>query len=261
MKSGELDRLEREAEAARSRLVGGLARLRSNDQLSQVRQRLSSEVTQGKGELVNRVKDTTRERADGVMAEIKARVAANPGAALAIGAGLAWRLYRHPPVTTMLVGAGLMALMRTDPNRPAAGAHLAARAVDLAGSARGKVEEWRAGDTGGGIGEKVQAARERVGEVAESAREQVAALTETAHERFDEWRSEAGPTARRRIREAARTADQWTAAGQRAVARAMPESSRDRYLLGVAALALAAAVGVAGQRRMAEDEEARRSSY
>ena len=241
MSKAELEQLEREAEAARARLVGGLARLRSNDQLTEIKERVTADVTDAKSELIGNAKGAVRGRADGMLAEIKARVAANPGAALAIGAGLAWRLYRHPPVTSMLVGAGLMALMRTDPERPAMGADMAARAADFAGTARDRVQAFRDGDPAGQM-------RDRAG----TAREQVGALAETARERAAEFGSEAGRRAKGAMYQAARTADRWTASGKRAVAGAIPDSDRDRYLMGAAALALAAAVGIAAQRRAGE---------
>src|SRR5205807_2610581 len=50
-----------------------------------------------------------------VIEDVKGRAAANPAAALAIGAGLAWRLVRHPPIATALIGAGLVSLFRTPP--------------------------------------------------------------------------------------------------------------------------------------------------
>src|SRR4026208_651381 len=50
-------------------------------------------------------------------ADLKARAAANPSAALAIGAGLAWRLVKHPPIATALIGAGAPSLWRTNPAR------------------------------------------------------------------------------------------------------------------------------------------------
>ena len=243
MSKAELEQLEREAEQARSRLLGGLERLRSNDQLAAIKQRVTADVSDAKSELIGNAKDAMRERADGAMAEIRARIAANPGAALAIGAGLAWKLYRHPPVTSILVGAGLMALMRTDPDRPAMGADMAARAADMAGSARHKVEDWRSRDSAGGASGNAGSAREPMGAFAETARDRVAELG-----------SDAGHAARDAMYGAARAADRWTASGRRAVSDAMPDNDRDRYLMGAAALALAAAVGIATQRRISGDE-------
>ena len=41
----------------------------------------------------------------------------NPFAVALIGAGIAWRLYKKPPVTTLLVGAGLASLMMSGGSR------------------------------------------------------------------------------------------------------------------------------------------------
>ena len=49
--------------------------------------------------------------------DLKAKAAANPAATLAIGAGIAWRAFRHPPIATALIGAGLFSLLRTPPAR------------------------------------------------------------------------------------------------------------------------------------------------
>lgn len=241
MSKAELEQLEREAEQARSRLLGGLERLRSNDQLAEIKQRVTADVSQAKSELIGNAKSAVRDRADGALSEIKARIAANPAAALAIGAGIAWRLYRHPPVTSVLVGAGLMSLLRTDPDRPGMGAGMAARASDFAGSARHRVEDWRARQSSG-----------REGDGSESVGERIGALAETARERVTEFASEARDTATDAMTEARRAADRWTASGRRAVSGAMPDSDRDRVLMGAAAFAIAAAVGIAAQRRANE---------
>jgi hypothetical protein len=252
--TAEVERLEQEAEEARARLIGGLAKLRSNDQFSQVKQRVTSDLVQGKGGLLGQAKSAARHQADSVMDEIKARIAANPGAALAIAAGLGWRLYRHPPIATMLVGAGLMALMRTDPQHRAVGADAAARAMNLAGSARHRVQEWRGASEQADGGS--ESTGERIRDMAETTKERVSALSEMARERAVEWKAEAGRSASRRLRQAAIAADRWTAGGQRAIGSI---GDRDRYLLGAAALALAAAVGIAAQRRMEREglEESR----
>lgn len=253
MSKAELEQLEREAEQARSRLLGGLERLRSNDQLAEIKQRVTTDVTQVKSELMGTAKSAVRDRADGAMAEIKARIAANPAAALAIGAGIAWRLYRHPPVTSVLVGAGLMSLLRTDPDRPGMGADMAGRAADFAGSARHRVEDWR--------GSRASSSESDSSDGSGSVGEKIGALAETARERVTELASEASHTARDAMHDVARAADRWTASGRRAVSGAMPDNDRDRVLMGAAAFAIAAAVGIAAQRRASEaqtDVEARR---
>jgi hypothetical protein len=45
-----------------------------------------------------------------VLDDLKARAAANPAAALAIGAGIGWRLLKHPPIASALIGVGLVSL-------------------------------------------------------------------------------------------------------------------------------------------------------
>jgi hypothetical protein len=47
--------------------------------------------------------------------DLKARVAANPTAALAIGAGVAWKFLRDPPIAMTLIGAGALSLWHTEP--------------------------------------------------------------------------------------------------------------------------------------------------
>lgn len=250
MTDGELDRLEGEVEQARSRLVGDLERLRSPEAFAQARREITAQFTEKKDELVANAAGAARGRAQGMLSGVQARIAANPGAALAIGAGLAWRFYRHPPIASLLVGAGVMALMRTDPQHPAMGADAAARAADYAGAAQRKIRDWREADPAGQVSERVAAARDRVAGMADTVRERVEDYADTARERIGEITSDAGGTAMGAIRRAAITGDRWTRPGQRAISGAVADmGDRDKVLLGVAALALAAAVGVAARRR------------
>jgi len=229
-------------------------RLRSHDYLSEAKRRISSEVSQVSHNLVQSTKERGRAQLDGAVSELKARVAANPGAAMAIGAGLAWRLYRHPPVATMLVGAGLLALWRTDPRHPAPGARLAARAADMAGSARETIEEIAA-DPMAQVSRLADSAKAQARDLAGDAKEQLGALAGAARDRLGEWTSEARGT----MRQAVRATDEWAETGKATVAAAMPARERDQYMLGVAALALAAAVGIAGTRRIAGGSEDHRT--
>jgi hypothetical protein len=236
----EIEQLERESEQARRRLVESLGRLRGRDDMQNVGER--ARATGGK--LVRRATGQARRRADGLLDAIKARVAANPGAALAIGGGLAWRLYRHPPIATILIGAGLASLLRTDPDEPKPGARLAGRAGELAESLQERVEEWRE-DPAREARRLKESARRQAAHLADSARRDLGALAETAKEQVVGWAAEAGEMTQRRARQAA----EWSAAGRRRVAKRMPTTTRDQYLLGAAALALVSAVGIAGSRR------------
>jgi hypothetical protein len=55
---------------------------------------------------------------------------------------VAWRILRIPPITTMLVGYGLISLWRTKPGQPAPGAETVYRAADMAIEAKEQVEQW-----------------------------------------------------------------------------------------------------------------------
>ena len=93
--------LELEAEEARAKLAHDLAVLRSPQTYQEFRAQLKSEARS----VFQRVLD-----------DLKARAAANPSAALAIGAGIGWRLVKHPPIATGLIGAGILSLWRTTPS-------------------------------------------------------------------------------------------------------------------------------------------------
>ena len=71
-----------------------------------------------KDEALRRARDAARETLQNVAEDLKTRALNNPLAVALIGAGVGWRLYKHPPVTTLLVGAGAALLMRT-PGRSA----------------------------------------------------------------------------------------------------------------------------------------------
>ena len=79
--------LEDEVAAARTKLAGDLAILRSPHTYRKFTADLKSDAQSAVKSLVE---------------EVKARAASNPAAALAIGAGLGWRLIKHPPIANDL---------------------------------------------------------------------------------------------------------------------------------------------------------------
>jgi len=256
----ELNQLERDVEDARERLSGDLQRLRSPATISGFKDALWEGVDESRGQLVARTKETvdalvvkakesvdelvakTKEgagelvattqeaisdRALRFLAEIKERAAANPIAALAIGAGLAWRIVRRPPIASMLVGAGVIGLMRTDPQKSYPGAEMASQVGDLAVAAKEKVEEWSsdAGD-----------AATQAGELAHSVKGTV-----------EQWSSDAGEV----IWQVAGATKSLSDRGTETIYAIVQDAEeRDKYLLGAAAVALVAAVGFACQRRV-----------
>jgi hypothetical protein len=177
---------------------------------------------------------------------VKARAAANPLAVAALAAGVAWRLFHRPPVATLLVGLGLVGLLRTSPSQAD---HAKAeeffdpeewtsRASDVAEAAKQKVHDWSA--------QASQAARE--------AKTQVAETPVSMAERTSDALRDAGDAARDRV---TRLTDDAVSVSDQASARlraAMPDrDDRDTLLFGAAALAVTAAVGIAFQRRAHED--------
>jgi hypothetical protein len=226
--------LEREVEVARERVAGDLARLRSPATLSEFKNELWSAARQSKEQVVERATDHVQETIQDVIVNIKGRAAANTAAAVAIGAGLAWQLLRHPPVASLLVGAGVYGLMKTQPARdPDFSAGVVAQASDVASSVKEHMQEW-----GAQAGEAVRETAAQVAENATSLADRASAVM-----------GNASATAQGSL---AQIASNAASAGRRAsaaISDAMPEShGRDQVLLGAAALAIAAAFGIASQR-------------
>ena len=100
--------LEAEAEAARQRLARTLDKLADPATHEAMKDEVMARVTGYKDRLIGGARGTGQSYAD----DLKARAMNNPAAVALIGAGIAYRLYRHPPVTTLLVGAGVAMLAR-----------------------------------------------------------------------------------------------------------------------------------------------------
>ena len=246
-----LDRLERDAAHARGRFADDLARLRSPDNLARFKDDLWAEARETRDDLVDKAKEAAQDGAQRMLAQLKERAAANPLATAAIGAGLAWRFIHRPPIATLLIGAGLFGLLRTpvpersgepymglrdeDPAwRTAGNGDLAQRATDMASAVTDKVKDWSAGAQDTARTAATQIA-DKAASVAEGAAQSLHDVTATARETLSQATESATSLAERA---AVRVQD------------AMPDrEERDKYLLGAAALAVAAAVGIAYQRR------------
>jgi ElaB/YqjD/DUF883 family membrane-anchored ribosome-binding protein len=109
-----LDQLERDVEQARARFANDLARLRDPQTLTQAKAEVVDKARAYKDEAIGEMRDGVASRAQSVMGDIQQRLVDNPTAAVLIGAGLAWHFFQKPPITTLLVGAGLFALFRPD---------------------------------------------------------------------------------------------------------------------------------------------------
>ena len=106
-----LDELERDVERARARLTGNLARLRDPGTISHAKADLMAQAQGYRHRLVESVGGAANERAQNLGDFLRRRAQDNPAAFAAIGAGLLWRLWKRPPVATLLVGAGLASLL------------------------------------------------------------------------------------------------------------------------------------------------------
>ncbi len=228
--------LARDVEQARARVAADLARLRAPEMMDWAKRDVMDAATGYRDGAMGVVRDQVGMAAQGFLESIKAKVAANPAATLAIAAGVGWRLYRHPPIASVLIGAGLAGLLRTNREDEAVTARRLAQAV----------------------AEKATALKDR-------ASVQIAELTENAtgaaQERLHEWSAAAERAYDDMTDRISHGLAQATGASV-APEPAAPVSStsaleeeprRNAYLLGFAALALGAAMGVARHRR--EDEE------
>jgi hypothetical protein len=233
MSRAHLDQLEQAVEDARARLAHNIVELRSPASVADLKQGLADEATQKKDELIGLAKESAVRGAHQLLSQLKEKAEANPAAALAIGAGVAWRLARRPPIASMLVGIGLVSLWRTPERSPREkamsrgfGPALATQAADLAGIASDKAQEW------------AQAAGGTMADIGGQLMEKTADVTGQA--------SDAVTAGARQFGEKASAV---AAQASAAIHDADPgEDVRDKMLLGLAALAVATAAGIAYRR-------------
>lgn len=214
MSTENLRELERDVEAARARLTGDLAVLRSPETYSEFADNLKQTALDTKNSLVDDARTRTQSAVDEFVDKLKSKAAANPAAVLLIGAGVAWHLLRRPPIVSALVGGGLYSLLRTQPARShlddrqymdEAKSRLADQAMDAARSA---------GDAGM---QAVDMAKHKAAELAQSAAQAGKHATETARQKAAEL-TDAASQAGRQAADAVRSkAAEWTgASGDRA---------------------------------------------
>jgi hypothetical protein len=294
---------EREVEEARSKLAIDLATLRSPATFSSFTEDLKRDALETKDALMEQAKVATQSRLTGFVEDLKAKAAANPAAALAIGAGIAWRMLRNPPIATALIGAGLYGLLRTsayqppDRSRPDYLEHgrqrLKEQAGEFAASAKG-VAAGAGEAVSAKTAEMIEAAKIKTQELTETAQLKARELSETAQSKAQEWSDTAQSKARewtddmgrsataagaalkaQTASTASRTTDTIRSLSEKAQAGASAstdiatrafqdtvaagrgvlsdQDARDKLLLGVAGLAVAAALGIACQKRMTEE--------
>jgi hypothetical protein len=248
---------EREVELARAKLTRDLGTLRSPTTFSSFTDDLKGEAFKAKDAVLQHAKDAVHNSVMGFVEGVKAKAAANPAAALAIGAGLAWQLLRHPPIATLLVGAGVFSLWRTPVLRIEGrhnkdyldqGKQRLKQQMNEFGVEASKV----AADAGRAVAEKAgqayDSAMATVEGFSHDAAESVADLTSSATAKAERVLStargnvsDAGDRIATSLRDTAST-DLFPAA-----------DTRDRILLGMAGLAVAGALGIAYQKRVATE--------
>ena len=265
---------EREVEAARAKLAADLKVLTSPRTFSEFTDNLKADATNLKDDAIANVKSSAESAIQGLLEDVKARAAANPAAVLAIGAGIAWRLIRHPPVATALIGAGLYGLFRTTPSAQTnsnesflsqATERLGEQVTDFASATKDQAVEL--GET---IADKASELTSSVSESAsalsQAAADKITETTTAATDRAKQW-SESAKTSLGELAQDAKAAvvgppssrtshssngrESWSPSLQPAA------PSGDTLLLGIAGAAVAAAMGFALQRRMSDADENR----
>lgn len=177
--SAMLDELERDVERARARLAEDIARLRSPAILSHARADLLARAGEYKDQLVGQVGDAVSDRAHGFTEALRRQARENPAAVAVMGAGVAWRLWKKPPVATLLLGAGLASLLAgRGQERGAGGFFESVRDVNRAAYAF----QDRASDVAGDLAQQARDLRGQAGDVLT----EVADRTSVAIDRFNE---------------------------------------------------------------------------
>ena len=204
---------------------------------------------------------------DALWEKIKARAASNPAAVIAIGTGLAWRLFQRPPISSALIGVGLFSLWKTTPRtaydatgrrldyiqhskeslKEQAG-HAFAAAANVADKAQGAAsakgtEVWESAK------EKLQEWQEGVGRVVGDT---TAKLKSSGESVMDKVRSSSGDLLEDIHAKEHRLRDQMEDLTAHAAEKLRSDDTRNSLLLGIAGAAIAAALGIASQKRIAE---------
>jgi gas vesicle protein len=234
MSQADLNALEREVELTRAKFAHDLARLRSPHTLAEFKEDLWTHA---------------RETKDGVLADLKARAAANPLALAAVAAGVGWRLFHRPPIAPALVSLGLFSLLRTSPEHIGSETWIDRYAEDPAGELRSQANAFA-----DAAKRKVQDWTEQASQFAEEATAQMKDRAASLAERASDALHDASETAQDRVRRVADDATSASDAASATMRATMPDrEERDNYLLGAAVLAVAAAVGIALQRRAQQE--------
>jgi hypothetical protein len=229
---------ERDVEQSRARLTHDLTVLCSPETFANFTDDLKQEAFEAK---------------DAFWDEVKARAAANPAAVAAIGAGLAWRFIRRPPIASAFIGVGLYSLWKTEPRKNDDGTGW--RRDYLQQSKEALKEQ---------AGEVVSAAAKIAGQAQDAVGEKGVEIWDDAREKIRKWGEEMGSRLHETTSRARSTGhdflddvrakqhdlrDQAEDVAVRAVDKFRGEDTRNNLLLGIAGLAIATALGIANFRQ------------
>jgi hypothetical protein len=250
MSESSLRQNELDVEEARARLAVSLAALRAPEAVASFKDDLKNDAIDTKNALLEQVQTSAQSVVHGLVEDLKAKAAANPAASLAIGAGLAWRLFHHPPVASALVGLGIFSLWRTNASRPPGSyrpdylAEGKQRLREQAGEALAHVQDLATqGQT---------AVTAKASELAENAKDQARRWAHDASDGLAEMSSTSETKVK--VEAIVTKANELLKVNASAVNSAIENpDARDKLLLGVAGLAVAAALGMACQRRLTEE--------
>jgi hypothetical protein len=193
---------------------------------------------------------------DAYWEKLKSQAASNPAAVIAIGAGVAWRLIQRPPIASALIGVGLFSLWKTTPTT----------AYDATGKRLDYIQHSKES-----LKKQAEQVISAAADVAEKAQEAATAkgseVWGSAKETMREWQQDIGSKVdktasmlkssgedklddvRVRQHDDRNQMDEWAAT---AVEKLKEDDTRNKLLLGIAGAAIAAALGIACQKRISE---------
>jgi hypothetical protein len=235
---------EREVERSRTKLTQDLSVLCSSETFATFTDDLKKEAF---------------ETRDAFLEKLKARAASNPAAVIAIGAGLAWRIIQHPPIASALIGVGLFSLWKTQPKTAY---DATGRRLDYTQQSKVVLREQagQAFSAAANIAEKAQeAAAAKGSEVWDGAKEKMRGWKEGVSGAVADTTSKLKSSgdllvADLQVRQQD-LRDKIDSLADTATSQVRDEDTRNQLLLGMAGVAIAAALGIACQKRISETSQ------
>jgi hypothetical protein len=251
---------EREVEAARAKLAANLKILSSPRTFKEFTNDLKADAANLKDDAIAKVKSSAESAVQSLVEDIKGRAAANPAAVLAIGAGL-YSLFRTTPSAQTHSNESFLSQARD---------RLREQVTDFASATKDQAQE---------LGETIA---DKTSELTTRVTESVSALSQSTADKITETALAATDRAKQWSGSAQTSVGEWSQEAKDAVVgRQIPSAysaegpransfqhswspslqpaqpSRDTLLLSVAGVAVAAALGIAVQRRMSKADENR----